>query len=130
MKDISKHMWYRTFGFVVLATVLASGCASREKKEVVASQLAVARTTVADAVSAGAREFAPVELKAAQESLDAAEKAALADDYKKAKRLGEQAQTSAQLASTKTRAGKAQKAAEALRESNRTLREEMNRKSD
>ena len=56
--------------------------------------------------------------------------ASLADDYKKAKHLGEQAQINAQLASTKTRAGKAEKAAEALKESNRTLQEEMNRKSE
>lgn len=129
MKDISRHNWYRTIGLVAFAALFTTACATTEKKEV-ASQLAVARTTVADAVSAGAPEFAPVELKAAQENLDAAEKAAMADDYKRAKRLGEKAQINAQLASTRTRAGKAQKAAEALKESNRTLREEMNRKAE
>lgn len=129
MKDISRHKWYRTIGLVAFTALFTAACATTEKKEV-ASQLAVARTAVADAVSAGAPELAPVELKAAQENLDAAEKAAMADDYERAKQLGEKAQINAELASARTRAGKAQKAAEALKESNRTLREEMNRQAE
>ena len=128
MKDISRHKWYRTMGLVAFAVLFTAACAGTEKREV-ASQLAVARTAVADAVSAGAPEFAPVELKAAQENLDGAEKASMAHDYKKAKRLGEKAQTDAQLATARTRAGKAQKAEDALKESNRTLRDEINRKA-
>jgi len=126
MKDTSKYKWYRTMSLVAFVAVFTAACASTEKRDV-AAQLAVARTTVADAVSAGAPEFASVELKAAQENLDGAEKAAMANDYKKATGLAEKAQINAQLASSRTRAAKAQKAADALKESNRALQDEMNR---
>lgn len=126
MKDISKYKWYRTMSVVAFVAVFTAACASTEKRDV-AAQLAVAKTTVADAVSVGAPEFASVELKAAQENLDAAEKAAMANDYKKATVLAENAQVNAKLASAKTRATKAQRAADALKDSNRALQDEMNR---
>jgi hypothetical protein len=126
MKDIAKHKWYQTITLVAVVTVFTAACASTEKRDV-AAQLAVARTTVADAVSAGAPDFASVELKVAQENLDAAEKAAMAHDYIKARELAEKAQINAQLASSKTRAAKAQQAADALKDSNRALQDEMNR---
>jgi type IV secretory pathway TrbL component len=126
MKTISRHKWYRMMSAIAFIAVFTAGCATTEKRDM-AAQLAVARTAVADAVNAGAPEFASVELKAAQENLDAAEKAAGRNDYKSAKRLGEKAQINAQLASAKTRAAKAQKAVDALRESDRALRDEMNR---
>ncbi|WP_025041393.1 DUF4398 domain-containing protein [Nitrosospira briensis] len=127
MKDFSKYKWYQMMSVIVLAAVFAAGCATTEKRDT-AAQLAVAKTAVADAVSAGAPEFAPVELKTAQENLEDAEKAAMDDDYKRAIRLGENAQTNAQLASAKARAAKAQQAADALKESDQTLQNEMNRK--
>jgi type IV pilus biogenesis protein CpaD/CtpE len=106
--------------------LLVAACASTEKRDV-AAQLAVARTTVADAMSAGAPEFAPVEMKAAEDKLGAAEKAATEKDYKRAVRLAEEAEVNARLASSRTQAAKAQRAADALRESNRALGNEMNR---
>ncbi len=127
MKDFSKYKWYQMMSVMVLAVVFAAGCATTEKRDM-AAQLAVAKTAVADAVSAGAPEFAPVELKTAQENLGDAEKAAMDDDYKRAIKLGENAQTNAQLASAKARAAKAQQAADALKESDQTLQNEMNRK--
>jgi membrane-associated HD superfamily phosphohydrolase len=127
MKGFSKYKWYQVMSVMVLAAVFTAGCATTEKRDM-AAQLAVAKTAVADAVSAGASEFAPVELKAAQDSLADAEKAALDDDYKRARKLGENAQTNAQLAAAKTRAAKARQAADALKESDQTLQNEMNRK--
>ncbi|BCT66563.1 hypothetical protein NNRS527_00127 [Nitrosospira sp. NRS527] len=127
MKDFSRYKCYQMMSVMVLAVVFAAGCATTEKRDT-AAQLAVAKTAVADAVSAGAPEFAPVELKTAQENLEDAEKAAMDDDYKRAIRLGENAQTNAQLASAKARAAKAQRAADALKESDQTLQNEMNRK--
>ncbi len=126
MKDISRYKWYRTMSLVAFAAAFTAGCANTEKNDAT-TQLAVARTAVADAVSSGAPEFAPVEMNSAQENLDAAEKASMANDYKKAKGFADKAQINAQLASAKTRAGKAQQAADALKESNRTLQDEMNR---
>jgi membrane-associated HD superfamily phosphohydrolase len=127
MKDFSKYKWHQMISVIVLAAVFTTGCATTEKRDM-AAQLEVAKTAVADAVSAGAPEFAPVELKIAQENLAEAEKAAMEDDYKRAKKLGENAKTNAQLASAKTRAAKAQQAADAVKESDRTLQDEMNRK--
>jgi membrane-associated HD superfamily phosphohydrolase len=127
MKDFSKYRWYQMMSVMVLAAVFTAGCATTEKRDM-AAQLAVAKTAVADAVSAGAPEFAPVELKTAQDNLEEAEKAAKDDDYKRARKLGENAQTNAQLATAKARAAKAQQAADALKESDQTLQNEMNRK--
>ena len=127
MKDFSKYRWYQMMSVMVLAAVFTAGCATTEKRDM-AAQLAVAKTAVADAVSAGAPEFAPVELKTAQDNLENAEKAAMDDDYKRARKLGENAQTNAQLAAAKTRAAKARQAADALKESDQTLQNEMNRK--
>jgi membrane-associated HD superfamily phosphohydrolase len=127
MKDFSKYRWYQMMSVMVLAAVFTTGCATTEKRDM-AAQLAVAKTAVADAVSAGAPEFAPVELKTAQDNLEDAEKAAMDDDYKRARKLGENAQTNAQLAAAKARATKAQQAADALKESDQTLQNEMNRK--
>jgi membrane-associated HD superfamily phosphohydrolase len=127
MKDFSKYRWYQMMSVMVLAAVFTAGCATTEKRDM-AAQLAVAKTAVADAVSAGAPEFAPVELKAAQDNLEDAEKAAMDNDYKRARKLGENAQTNAQLATAKARAAKAKQAADALKESDQTLQNEMNRK--
>jgi membrane-associated HD superfamily phosphohydrolase len=127
MKDFSKYRWYQMMSVMVLAAVFTAGCATTEKRDM-AAQLAVAKTAVADAVSAGAPEFAPVELKTAQDNLEDAEKAAMDDDYKRARKLGENAQTNAQLATAKARAAKAKQAADALKESDQTLQNEMNRK--
>jgi membrane-associated HD superfamily phosphohydrolase len=127
MKDFSKYRWYQMMSVMVLAAVFTAGCATTEKRDM-AAQLAVAKTAVADAVSAGAPEFAPVELKTAQDNLEDAEKAAMDNDYKRARKLGENAQTNAQLASAKARAAKAKQAADALKESDQTLQNEMNRK--
>jgi hypothetical protein len=119
----------RAIRAVVMAACLAlvvTACASTEKRDM-AAQLAVARSTVADAMSAGAPEMAPVEMKAAEDKLNAAEKAAMEKDYKRAVRFAEEAQVNARLASSRTQAAKAQQAADALKESNRALGNEMNR---
>jgi membrane-associated HD superfamily phosphohydrolase len=127
MKGFSKYKWVQMMSVMVLAVVFTAGCATTEKRDM-AAQLAVAKTAVADAVSAGAPEFAPVELKTAQDNLQDAEKAATDDDYKRARKLGENAQANAQLATAKARAAKAKQAADALKESDQTLQNEMNRK--
>lgn len=128
LSDPAKRL-IRPIRSVVMAACIAllvTACASTEKRDM-AAQLAVARATVADAMSAGAPELAPVEMKAAEDKLNAAEKAATEKDYKKAVRLAEEAQANARLASSRTHAAKAQQAADALKESNRALGNEMNR---
>jgi len=127
MKNVSKYQWCRAIsGIGLAAAVMAmAGCASVPAPT---EQLAVSKAAVANAVGAGGTEFAPAEMRTAQEKLDRANQAMAAKDYERARWLAEQAQVDAQLAVTKARSAKAQKAAFALQEDNRVLREELDRK--
>lgn len=107
------------------ALIFLGGCASPPPAPT--DQLAVSKAAIAQAVSAGAPEFAPAELSSARDKLDRANLAMAAKDYAQARILAEQAEVDAQLAVTKTRSSKAQKAAAALQESSRVLQEEINR---
>jgi len=109
------------------ALLFLAGCASGPPAPT--EQLAVSTAAVEQAVSAGAPELAPAELRAAREKLDRARVAMGAKDYVQARMLAEQAQVDAQLAITKTRSAKAQKAAASLEEGSRVLREEIDRKA-
>jgi len=128
MKNVSKYQWCRAIsGFGLAAAVMAmAGCASVPAPT---EQLAVSKAAVANAVGAGGTEFAPAEMRTAQEKLDRANQAMAAKDYERARWLAEQAQVDAQVAVAKARSAKAQKAAYALQEDSRVLREELNRKS-
>ena len=119
--------WFQMMSVMVFAVVFTSGCATTDKRDM-ASQLAVAKTTIAGAVNSGAPEFAPADLENAQRNMAAAEKAAKSHDYKRARTLAESAEANAQLASAKARAAKAQQAADALREGDDALQQEMDRK--
>lgn len=90
-------------------------------------QMAVSAAAIEQAVSAGAPELAPRELGTARDKLARAKVAMDANDNAQALILAEQAQADAQLAVTKARTAKAEKAAAALAEDRRVLREEMQR---
>lgn len=108
------------------ALLLLSACASMPPPT---EQLAVATAAIEQAVSAGAPELAPAELRSARDKLTRAHAQVAAKDYVQARMLAEQSQADAQLAITKARSAKAQKAAASLEEDSRVLREEMNRKA-
>jgi hypothetical protein len=124
MKDVSKYEWW-AIGAIAIAVSFLSGCASVPAPT---EQVAVSRNAVANALSAGAPEFAAAEMSSAQDKLGRADKAMGAKDYESARWLAEQAQVDAELAVTKTRSAKAQKAAHAVQEDGRVLREELDRK--
>jgi hypothetical protein len=126
MKRISMYRWYRVMGGAGLAAAVMAGCASVPAPT---EQLAVSKAAVANAVDAGGPELAPVEMRTAQEKLDRATQAMAAKDYDRARSLAEQAQVDAQLAGSKARSAKAQKAALAVQDDSRALREELDRKS-
>jgi len=92
-------------------------------------QIAVAKSALASAASAGGSEYASVEMSAAQEKLDRAHQAIKKEDYENARWLAEQAQADARLAEKKAQSAKAQKAANVIQDDIRVLREEINRKS-
>lgn len=93
-------------------------------------QMAVSAAAIEQAVSAGAPELAPRELGTARDKLARAKVAMNASDNTQALILAEQAQADAQLAVTKARTAKAEKAAAALAEDRRVLREEMQRNTN
>lgn len=102
------------------ASLLLAGCASNPPDE----QLAVSQQAVDSAFSAGAPEFATVEMKSAQDKLKQAELAMQEENYQEARRLAEQAEWDARLAERKARAAKAQNTLQEARTAIEQLRDE------
>lgn len=126
MNKISSYQWYRAAGAIGCAAVVIAGCASIPPPT---EQMAVSKSAIANAVSAGGSEYAPVEMRTAQEKMDRANRAMEKEDYENARWLAEEAQADARLAEKKAQSAKAQKAASVMQDDIRVLREEMNRKS-
>ncbi len=106
------------------AIFLAAGCASIPAPT---EQVAVSRAAVKSAISEGGNEYAPLETKSAIDKMAAADRAMTEEKYLDARRLAEQAQLDAKLAETTADYAKAQKAVDNSQESNRVLREEIDR---
>jgi hypothetical protein len=113
-------------GAIACAALIAAGCSSMPAPT---EQMAVSKSAIANAVSAGGTEYAAVEMRTAQEKMDRASRAMDKEDYAVARRLAEEAQADARLAETKAHSAKAEKAAGVTQEDTRVLREEMNRKT-
>ena len=128
MKKFSSNQWFRAISAIGCAVVVIAGCASTSSAPT--EQMAVSRSAIANAVSAGGSEYAAVEMKTAQEKMDRASRAMDKQDYDNARRLAEEAQVDARLAEKKAQSAKAQQAASAIQEDIRVLREEINRKSN
>lgn len=114
----------------VIATIFVAGCVSIPATPAPTEQMAVSRSALNSAISAGGNEFAPLQTKLAMEKMKSAERAIEKKDYVHARQLAEQAQIDAKLAESTARAAKAQKAADEVRESNRVLRHEIDRNSN
>jgi Domain of unknown function (DUF4398) len=124
MNRSSSHPWHMAAA-IGCAVVVLGACASVAPPT---EQMAVSRSAVANAVSAGGAEYAPVEMRAAQEKMDRANRAMGKEDFEDARKLAEEAQADARLAEKKAQAAKAQKAASVTQDDIRVLREEINRK--
>jgi len=123
---IKSRQTMRTMGVAAISAIVMAGCASIPAPT---EQMAVSRTAVSNALSAGSNEFAPLPLKSAMEKMEAAERAMMDRNYELARQLAEQAQLDAKLAGTMARSTKAQKAADALQEGSRVLRQEIDRQA-
>jgi hypothetical protein len=110
------------FGGIVLLT----GCAGNPPTE----QYAVTQSAVNSAVSAGGTEYAPVQMKAAQDKFKAAEMAMHDEDYSKARILAEQAEWDARVAERKAQAEKAQRAVKDSQQGVQELRNEGLRQAE
>jgi len=129
MKDtylLKSKQVMRMAGVAVAAVVLMAGCASTLAPT---EQMAVSRAAVSNAMSAGGNQYAPLQFRSASEKLEAAERAMAAKDYELALHLAEQAEVDAKLSAEMARSAKAQRAADALQEDVRVLRQEIERLS-
>ncbi|MDX2352996.1 DUF4398 domain-containing protein [Stutzerimonas xanthomarina] len=108
---------------VALGGLLLVGCAGNPPNE----QFAVTESAVRSAVSAGATQYAPVDMRAAQEKWKQAELAMQKENYDEARRLAQQAEWDARVAERKAQAAKAHKAVEDAQKGIQELREESMR---
>ncbi len=118
-----------TFPFIaglLGATLLLMACASAPPPT---AQLAVSASAVTDAVAAGGGDAAPIEMRSARDKLERANIAMNEKKYTLARTLAQEAQVDAQLAAAKAHATKAGKAADAVRDDRRILKDEMDRKA-
>ncbi|VXC76155.1 conserved exported hypothetical protein [Pseudomonas sp. 8Z] len=117
---VSRSRGLKLAALMLGSSLLLAGCASTPPSE----QYAVTQSAVNSAISAGGTEFAPVEMKSAQDKLKQAEFAMHDEDYEKARRLAEQAEWDARLAERKAEAAKAERALQDARQGVQELREE------
>jgi hypothetical protein len=113
-------------GAIAIAFLTLAGCASAP---VPTEQLAVSKVAVDSATTAGGTEFAPLELKAANDKLAAANQAVAEKNYEKAAALASEAQVDAKLAETKALSAKAQKSVAETQDNLRSMLQEINRSS-
>ena len=126
MNELSGYRWHKVLGAIGCAAVIAAGCAGVPAPT---EQMAVAKAALSSAVSAGGVEYAPVEMRTAQEKMDRANRAMAKEEYDAARRLAAEAESDARLAEKMAQAAKARKAESVTQEDIRVLREEMNRKT-
>lgn len=118
---------------LALATVVLAGCGSSKNTvdvRLADMQIGAASSSIRGAEALGARDYAPVELRQAQQKLAAAQQALKAGDNGLALRLAEQAKVDADLAEITALSEKSQAAVEQIRQSIETLREEMSRRNN
>jgi len=118
--------WMTKLGIVMGSAALLAACAGVQPP---LDQMATSKAAVNTAITAGANEFAPTQIKAAMEKMTYAEKAMSDKNYATATQQAEQAQVDAQLATAMANSAKAEKAADALQEDSRILRQELDRQN-
>lgn len=126
MNMTSRGTGFRTICAIGCLSIALGGCASVPAPT---EQMAVTKSAIANAVSAGGSEHASVEMRSAQDKMDRAGRAMDKEDYEVARWLAEEAQADARLAEKKADSSRAQKAAMAMSEDIRVLREEISRKN-
>jgi hypothetical protein len=124
MKNVFNRKTYQTLCGIGVVAVAIVSCSSIPPPT---EQLAVTKMEVSNASNAGANQYASEDMRTAQNKLDRAVKAMNEEDYQNALTLAEQAQADAQLASAKTRAAKAEIAANTVKQDSRVLQDEIDR---
>jgi hypothetical protein len=107
---------------------LEAGCAT--ESPIPTEQLTRARTLVEQADKTNAQQYAPADLQRAHDELSSADKAVSDRRYNDARRYAEEAQVDADLASARGSSGEAQHAAQEVRRSIDSLKQESDRRTD
>jgi hypothetical protein len=118
-----KNFCYMVAGLIAISVLLLAGCAAKVAPPV--ENIANAELTIKEAEEGNAALYAPLELKIAEEKLEAAKQAMENEEYIKAKRLADEALIDAKLAAVKSQTKEARKMAEETRENVESLREEI-----
>ena len=95
---------------LAIAGIALAGCATSAPPRPPAEEFVLGRAAIADAVSAGAAEHAPVILGRADDELRRANAAMAAGNFQDARRFAQDAEVDAQLAAAVARAQRAQQA--------------------
>ncbi|MEJ6001186.1 DUF4398 domain-containing protein [Paucibacter soli] len=119
----------RTLSVFALSGLLILALAACASTPPPAAEMALGKAAMGQALSAGGNEYAPAEMRMARDKLERAQIAINDKQYAQARLLAEEAQVDARLAQSKSEAGKAGKAAMAVKEDGRVLREELERKA-
>jgi uncharacterized protein (DUF1501 family) len=101
----------------ILATALAACGPTRPPPDLIGP----ATRSLANARSAGAAAYAPLELRFAEERLSQANAAVSQRDYDAAAALADESAANSELATAKSRLGKAREAVDTLRQQNQEL---------
>ncbi|MGQ9426698.1 DUF4398 domain-containing protein [Gilvimarinus sp. F26214L] len=109
-----------------LAVLLLGACASQDMTRPVA-QMTRAETAIENAIQAGARDSAPLELQTAERHFSQAEEANLNENFEEALMLAEKAEADADVAESKARTAQTYETVAELKEGIRVLQEELER---
>ena len=112
-----------SYALILLSASLLAGCAS--SPPVADNFDDKAQVAIAKAITSGAEQHAPLELRFAREKLAAASQANLDGDSAQARRLARQAEVDAELCLAKTEAALAREPARGQREANQQLQAEL-----
>lgn len=107
---------------VLSGTLLISACASAPAPD---EQVSLARNALSRAVSAGATEYAPVQMKTAQDKTMLMDRALGEKNYGQAKGLAEQIEADSALAERMARTAKSQKELQDAQTGIQVLKREM-----
>jgi len=104
------------------------GCATEKSKPT--QELTKARTVIEQADKGNAQRYAAADLQRAHDELSSAEQAANKRKYDEARRMAEKAEVDADLATARGNSGEAQRAAQEIRRSIDTLKQESSRSTE
>jgi len=113
---------------VSLLCVLPGGCTTEKSKPT--EELTKARSLIQQADKGDAQRYAAADLQRAHDELSSAERAFDNHKYDDARRFAENAAVDADLASARGNSGAAERAAQEVKQSMETLKQESERKGD